>query len=165
MIDRNFVLNLAHEDSDTNEYIMSLYNVPKQIGAKTIVEIGAGRSTFALVAAANETGGYVTSIDIGGRDTLNRVNNGARLMESEKRFTMITGSSLDQPENSFPDNIDFFFWDSEHTLDLSRNEIARWFPIVRKGGVIMVHDVCHESPDKQGARTALDEFLTAQAIA
>lgn len=161
MIDRNFILNLAHEDTDTSEYILSLYNVPKMMGAKTIVEIGAGRSTFALVAAANETKGQVMSIDIGGWDTLNRVTGGQLIMEDEKRFTMITGNSLEEPRILFS-VIDFLFWDSEHTYDLSVKEIAKWFPEVRKGGIIMAHDMCHESKDKQGARQALDEFLASK---
>ena len=64
MIDRNFILNMAQQSNDINEYLMSLYNIPVQMNAKTIIEIGAGRSTFALVAAANKTEGTVTSIDI-----------------------------------------------------------------------------------------------------
>lgn len=158
MIDRNFVLNLAHQDSDTSEYLMSLYNIPKQMKAKTIVEIGAGRSSFALVAAANETDGYVTSIDVGGAITLNRVDNGQELMKNEKRLIMIEDNSL---KVKWPPNvpIDFLFWDSEHTPDLSRREIIKWFPLVRSGGIIMAHDTGHEDPDKQGARMALDKYL------
>lgn len=156
MIDRNFVLNQANKSGDINEYVMSLYNIPVQANAKTIVEIGSGVSTFALIAAANKTGGHVTSIDIGGLDTLRRQDNGLETIKDEPNFTMLTGSSL---EVSWEKPIDFFFLDSEHTLELSRKEIARWFPKVIAGGIIMLHDTGHESEDKKGARIALDEYL------
>ncbi len=162
MIDRNFVINMAQESSDINEYLMSLYNVPVQMNAKTIVEIGAGRSTFALVAAANKIGGHVYSIDIGGWDTLNRQVNGVEIMQQEPNFTMIANNSLNEADNWHTD-IDFLFWDSEHTYDLSVREIDAWFPFVKSGGIIMAHDMCHESEDKQGARKALDKFLRTQA--
>lgn len=159
MLDRNFVLNIAHTNSDINEYIMTLYNIPVQMNAKTIVEIGAGRSTFALVAAANKTGGHVTSIDIGGKDTLRRQEGGPELMESEPNFTMITGSSLDVPWD-WKNEIDFLFLDSEHTYDLTKAEMERWFPYVKHGGIIAMHDTAHESGQQVECRVALDEFLS-----
>lgn len=156
-IDRNFVLNLAHESSDTNEYILSLYNIPKQMKAKTIVEIGAGRSTFALVAAAFETDGHVTSIDIGGEGTLDRVQWGKETMkkESDGRFTMLMQSSLDV---EWDKPIDFLFLDSEHTFDLTKAEMEKWFPKVRKGGVIMMHDTAAEGGQQVQCRQAFEEW-------
>ena len=159
MIDRNFVLNLATKSSDINEYLMTLYNIPVQINAQNIVEIGCGVSSFALMAAANKTGGRITLIDIGGPDTLNRVDGGKDLMLAEPRFRMIEEDSRLVADESSVLDIDFLFWDSEHTLELSRQEIKGWFPKVRKGGVIACHDTMHESEDKQGARIALDEYL------
>lgn len=156
MIDRNFILNLAHVDGDINEYLMSLYNIPVQMGAKNIVEIGSGVSSFALIAAANKNEGHLTSIDIGGWDTLNRTQEGKALMEGEKRFTMVTGNSLDVPLIT---DIDFLFLDSEHTFNLTLNEMKRWFPQVRKGGIIAMHDTAHESGQQMQCRQALNEFL------
>lgn len=161
MIDRNFILNLAQEDTDTSQYLMSLYNIPIQMGAKTIVEIGAGRSTFALVAAANRIGesSNVTSIDLGGRDTLNRVTGGEELMKKEGRLFLFQESSLTVRWGT---PIDFLFLDSEHTYDLTVAEIDKWFPLVRRGGVIMCHDTGHEGEDKQGAVQALKEFMESK---
>lgn len=158
MIDRNFCLNLAQKSSDINEYIMSLYNMPVQMNAKTIVEIGSGVSTFALVAAANKTGGHVISIDIGGWDTLNRLENGEETMKKEENFTMITGSSMDI-EWDTNKQIDFFFLDSEHTYELTMNEMNKWFGYVRHGGIIVMHDTAHENGQQVECRKALNEFL------
>lgn len=159
MIDRNTVLNLCQVSSDINEYLMTLYNIPVQIHAKTIVEIGMGVSTFALVAAANETGGTVYGIDICGTDALNRVPDGESIMKKESNFIGISGNSLHVP---WEDQIDFLFLDSEHTYDLTKGEISRWFPYVRHDGIIAMHDTGHQSKEKQGAVRALQEFLNTE---
>ncbi len=156
MIDRNFILNVCQKSSDMNEYLMSIYNIPVQIYAHNIVEIGSGVSTFALVAAANKIGGSVTSIDIGGWDTLNRIETGDRIMRDEPNFTMVEGSSLEVP---LIENIDFFLLDSEHTYDLTMNEMNRWFGSVRKRGIIFMHDTAHESGQAMQCRQALNDYL------
>lgn len=155
-IDRNTILNIAGESSDMNEYILSLYNMPVQIGAKNIWEIGSGRSTLALVAAANKTGGHITSVDIGGWDTLNRWQNGESILKQEPNFTMITGSSLDVELPKEP--IDFFFLDSGHTYQLTLDELNRWCPLVRKRGIIAMHDMAHEAGEQMQCRQAFNDW-------
>lgn len=156
MIDRNIILNLAQVSSDTNEHLMTLYNIPVQMKAQTIVEIGAGTSTFALVAAANKTGGHVTSIDIAGEDTLNRTLNGKYLMQNEEKLTFISEDSLQTP---IINNIDFLFLDSGHTYDLTIAELNRWFPHIREGGIIAMHDTAHEAGEQVQCRKALNDFF------
>lgn len=157
MIDRNFVLNLYQKSGDINEYVMSLYNMPAQIGAKNIWEIGSGVSTFALVAAANKTGGHVTSIDLGGWNTLDRVSNGEEIMKNESNFTMVTGDSLTVPQDR-KNKIDFLFLDSGHTYQLTLDELNRWYPLVRKRGIIALHDTAHEAGEQLQCRQAFNEW-------
>lgn len=159
MIDRGTILNMAFVSGDINEYLLSLYNIPVQMNAQTILEIGSGVSTFALVAAANKTGGHITSIDIAGAETLNRTPNGEDILKGEPNFTMVQGSSLEVPWDK---EIDFFFLDSEHTYQLTKDEMHRWFPLVRKGGVIMMHDTAHEAGQQMQCRQALNEFLESE---
>jgi predicted O-methyltransferase YrrM len=55
--------------------------------------------------------------------------------------------------------IDFLFIDTSHTYEQTTLEIQRWFPLVRKGGQIAMHDTAQEDIIFQGCRKALDEFL------
>ena len=106
MIDRNYVINLANRNTDINEYLMSIYNIPVQINAQTIVELGAGQSTYALTAVANKTGGEFYSIDLGEDSHLRLFPEGKGVLEQEPRYHFINKKALEAVKTwSFP--IDF----------------------------------------------------------
>lgn len=159
MLDRNFVLNLANRSTDINEYIMSLYNIPVQINARTIVELGAGQSTYALTAAANKTEGQFYSIDLfkSARDRLWEGRHGL-MLDDEPRYHFVEGDDM-KIVKTWDKPIDFLFIDTSHLYEHTKNELEAWTPHVLIGGVIMMHDTNHESGDGMGCRKALDEFV------
>ena len=158
MLDRNHVINMAQKDTDINEHLMNLYNIPVQIGAKTIVEIGAGESTLALTAAANKTEGQFYSIDLKAA-SVNRSTPGAsESLKSEHRYHLIEGDDMEIVK-TWDKEIDFLFIDSSHTYQHTKAEIKAWFPFVKRDSVIMMHDTNHSDPVLVGCRGALDEFL------
>jgi len=158
MLDRNYVLNQCQKSNDINEYLMSLYNIPVQMDAKVLVELGAGESTFALTAAANKTGGEFYSIDIG-KGAIERFSpNKLSEVDNEPRFHFIqsddlfAGKAWDKP-------IDFLFIDSDHTYDHVRQVLKIWPKWVKKRGIMTMHDTNHEAGDGMGCRQALEEWL------
>lgn len=159
MLDKNFVLQLAGRDTDINEYLMSLYNIPVQMKAQTIVELGAGQSTFALCAAVNKTAGQFYSIDLykSARDRLWEGNHGM-MLDDEPRYHFIQGNDMEIVK-SWDKPIDFLFIDTSHQYEHTKQELEAWTPYVVGGGIIMMHDTGHESEDMKGCRRALDEFV------
>lgn len=160
MIDRNYIANLAQSDTDINVYLMSLYNIPVQINAQTIVELGAGQSTFALTAAANMTKGQFYSFDMGPapQTWCRGFPTGIGILENEERFHFTQISDIDA-EKSWSKPIDFLFLDTSHTYQHTRQELEVWPRHVRQGGIFVMHDTAHEAGDGMGCRKALNEWI------
>lgn len=157
MIDVNFVRNLAKKDSDINEYLMSLYRIPVGIGAKTIVELGIGNSTAALLAAANKTLGELYSVDLS-ITGLSRISEDAtEIFKNEVRFSFVEGNDL-QVVKKWNKKIDFLLIDSDHTYEHVRLQLQDWLSWVRRKGIIAMHDVDQKDPN-MGVGRALVDFL------
>lgn len=116
---------------------MFLFNQSKG----NVVELGArgGVSTSALLAGVELKGGHVTSIDIDERCSKN--------FAGHQQWSFFCASSLD---NELPPRvlasvmnpvIDVLFIDTDHTYNQLLAELKLWGPWVRKGGVILMHDV------------------------
>jgi len=161
MIDFQYVLDLEKRDTDINEHLRTLYTIPFAMGAKTIVEIGAGQSTFTLTAVANALESDFYSIDLYESATTQHApvfKEGEGVLEKEPRCHRIIGDSLEVAK-TWDKEIDFFFLDSGHTYELTRDELQAWTPFVRKGGVICLHDMIHTDPILVGCRKAFDEWI------
>lgn len=157
MLDRNFVINLSYRDTDMNYYILHLYNIPVQINAKTIVELGQGQSTYALCAAANKTQGEFYSFDMGPNGHLRLYPEGEGILEQEPRyhFEMIKSQEAGRKWNK---PIDFLLHDTSHRYEETKEELELWPKWIRKRGVYVMHDTGHEAGDGMGCRKALDEW-------
>lgn len=164
MMDRNTVLNCVGTSSDINEYLMTLYNLPVQIKAKTIVELGAGWSTVALTAAANFLDADFTSIDMGEGSWYRSNPSDAHIWDEEKRITRILGDDMTVYE-TWDKDIDFLFLDTSHTFDQTQRELAYWPRWVKPGGIFVMHDTAHESGDGMGCRQALAERMVTPTTA
>ena len=52
------------ERYSTSKHLLTLYSLAHGLGARRIVEVGFGRSTFVLARAAHENGGTLESCDL-----------------------------------------------------------------------------------------------------
>ena len=161
MLDFNYVLQLAGRDTDINEYLLSLYNIPVQRNDQVVVELGAGQSTYALTAAVNKTGGHLYSNDISSGAVLRGFPEGKGVLDDEPNITRIILDDLDLVKK-WDKEIDFLFIDTTHTLENTRLELASWPKFVKSGGVIAMHDTMHKDHVQKGCRQALDEFMDSE---
>lgn len=163
-MDRNDVLNLASKSSDINEYLMSLYNIPLQIKAKTILEIGAGVSTVAFTAAANALGAEFYSIDMC-EGAIDRAYPRAKeLFDKEPRCHLIIGDDM-EIFKTWDKKLDVLFLDSTHFYEQTKKELATWPKKVGAGGVFIMHDTAHETGTGMGCRQALEELMITPTLA
>jgi len=158
VFNRNDILQMAGRDTDINEYLLSLYNIPVQMNAKVLVELGAGQSTYALTAVANKTNGHLWSIDYVSDAHLRLYPEGKGVLEKEKSVTFIVGDSV-EASVAWKKEIDFLLIDTNNRYEHTVNELKAWTPFVKTGGVIMMHDTASTDPIHSGCRKALDEFL------
>jgi hypothetical protein len=66
-------------------------------------------------------------------------------MSSEKAIDLIPGS------------FEMVFIDAMHTYEAVRDDILRWWPRVKQGGVLCLHDYAHA--DFPGVKQATDEVF------
>lgn len=78
-------------------------------------------------------------------------------------ITPIHSSSL-VTHNQFKDNsLKFVFIDSSHQYEDVKNELEKWYPKVKKGGVLAGHDY-HHTGEWAGVGKAVDEFCLKNNI-
>jgi len=120
-----------------NEHLVTLQLLATELNCKTIVELGTqlGESTIALLVAAKKIGGSVSSIDI---DPCLQACSRVRSLGLENYWTFIQSDDL---KVKWEKPIDLLFIDTSHTYDHTLNEMRKFEPHVRNGGVIIMHDI------------------------
>ena len=114
--------------------------------AAYILEIGSadGGSSVVLGAKAKERAGHLFCIEPKPRQRMkdNMVKYGV-----QNHYTMIPKFSPWVPFDMVPDNLDLLFIDGYHELRWCLCDYHYWEPKVRKGGVIVFHDLCGGSAE------------------
>lgn len=129
-----------HKDSySTSKHLLTLYSLVIGLSAKTVVEIGFGRSTFVLARAVSETGGKLISAD--------KKNFSYLLSSEEKKITeSIEGLSTKVWKNRYliKNGVDFafldYFSDENLTEAFCSSEIKQCLKLLKTNGVIAIHD-------------------------
>ena len=156
MITYDDVLKKASEFSDIQAHLVRLYDFTVQIPVKekVVVELGVrwGISTVALLAAVNDSGGHLYSVDI---DDCPGVR---RLYGSESNWTFINGDDM-KVVKGWIRSIDHLFIDTSHTFDHTLNELREWGKWIRSGGIITLHDLYGLDGEKSEVWDAIEQYL------
>ena len=139
----------------------------RSVGRGNILEIGTrgGVSTAAFLLGVEEHGGHVYSVDI---------NDDCKdLYAGHPQWTFIRGNSNTQMReimNNVDGWFDVLFIDGDHSYDAVCRDLGNFVQWVRKGGLILMHDVDPQVSAEQIAawgwqkdepRRAYDEFIEA----
>ena len=125
---------VCEEPSDIRTHLPRLRDLVVDTDAQVVVELGVrtGRSTTALLAGAEETGGLVWSCDV--------VNHGAPTDVTEHpQWEFGRGDDLAMAAHA-PRPICVLFIDTSHEYEHTVAELRAYGPLVRSGGVIALHD-------------------------
>lgn len=124
-------------------YVLCLYEIVFESNAQDVLEIGVrqAQSTRTMLSALHEKGsGKLVSIDL--RDRTPRIN-----QEFLPFFEMVVGNSH-LPETIAKVNgkqYDILFIDGDHTYEGVKNDFEMYLPLVKPGGLILMHDICNEN--------------------
>jgi predicted O-methyltransferase YrrM len=136
--------------TDIQDHIPTLYRYARG----QILELGvrSGVSTSALLAGVEENGGHVFSVDINPKCS--------EVFRGHPNWTFICSDSCDHfriwdegRHDGFGYPLDMVFIDTEHTYERLSGELAIWGAKVKRGGLIVIHDV-ERFPDM--ARAAME---------
>lgn len=124
------------QPTDIHEHLQTLHMLTIELNLKNILELGTrtGESTIALLLAAKELGGKVTSVDI---DPCYEAKEKVKKLGLESYWEFI---QIDDLKLSWKENIDHLFIDTSHTYEQTIHEFKKFEPMVRKGGLITLHD-------------------------
>lgn len=132
------------ETYSTSKHLLTLYSMARGLRARSILEIGFGRSTFVLARAANENGGRLTTCD----------NRDFRYLLSEEERT-VTDYKLGLSDLVWNDTdlsktgLDMAFLDYFSSEAVSshfvRAELKRCLALLKTNGIVAIHDTSVEN--------------------
>jgi predicted O-methyltransferase YrrM len=138
MITYKNVVERASIYSDMQHHLVRLYSLtvklPKE---KVVVELGVrwGDSTTALLAAVNDSGGHLYSVDL-----LPPSGGAAVYLDTEPNWTFILGDDMEVVKN-WNKPIDHLFIDTTHRFEHTLSELREWGKWVKVEGIITLHDL------------------------
>jgi predicted O-methyltransferase YrrM len=140
------------QPTDIHEHLQTLYMLTVELNLNNILELGTrtGESTIALLLAAKELGGKMTSVDI---DPCNEAKEKVRKLGLDPYWNFIQGDDL---KLSWKEQIDHLFIDTSHTYEHTMLEFKKFEPFVRKGGLITLHDIVSHPP----VLSAINDFIS-----
>ena len=141
-----------NDSYSTSKHFLTLYSIVRGLHAKTILEIGFGRSSFVLARAAHENGGRLLSCD--------RRNFSSLFSSKEEEVTEYIYGTSDEVWKNIKDGIDFafldYFSDSSLSEDFCVSEIRQCLKHMKTNGVIAIHDVM---VDKYPLKRAVEKLI------
>jgi predicted O-methyltransferase YrrM len=129
---------------------------------RDVLEIGSFKGLSAWGMA--HTAKHVTCIDTFEADSAGQAQTGQfttlatfdRNLEGFKNVARVPMSS-EKAIDLIPGSFEMVFIDAMHTYEAVRDDILRWWPRVRQGGVLCLHDYGHS--DFPGVKQAADEIF------
>ena len=123
--------------SDIQGHLPRLRDIVIELGAQVVVELGvrSGRSTVALLAGVEQTGGRVWSCDVDAM-SLEWVPDEVR---SHRQWAFVGSDDLAAVESA-PRPVDVLFVDTSHEYEHTLAELRAYGPLVRPGGAVVLHD-------------------------
>lgn len=134
-------------------YLFAIYNKALETKAKTIVELGAGWSTRALLKAAIKNEGHLYSIELSFRPSFDELLKSGGDHLDMSFWTFIQGNDLEIAKKWILP-IDFLFIDTGGTPGHAFKELEAYSKFMVEDGVILLHN-SRDPPIKRG----IDEFI------
>lgn len=147
--------------SDITQHLPQLHAEASR-GDCVVVELGvrSGNSTAAFLAAVEQHGGHVYSVDLGRPPVP---------WHGHEQWTFILSDDL-AAADQLP-ACDVLFIDTSHHYGHTLTELEVYVPKVRPGGVVLLHDTELERPDAAPpadppfpVRVAVDEYCNAHGL-
>ncbi len=142
----DYQARLDGEWTDIRQHLPYLFEVACRYPNVRVLELGtrAGHSTSAFLAAAEEVGGHVWSVDIAEPETPDWWrDSGLWSLTVEDDITTVWPRHF---------RVDVLFIDSSHILGATLAELYRFTPMVDQGGVVLCHDTQWIPPKEQGGQ-------------
>lgn len=146
----------------------SLALVMNDIGVKKMVEVGTRYGASAILWKESIPGLDLTCIDPYlayhrvSQERQDLIYAGAKENAAKYGFKLLRQDSLYAVDNFQDGELDWVNIDGDHTFDAAVQDIIRWAPKVREGGLVLVHDYC--AFGMSGVIPAVDAYTNCHRI-
>mgnify|MGYP001572503114 CR=1 FL=1 len=167
-------------------YVPTRYQLPNILNARRLfgegAEIGVAEGEFSEFILANWKGRRLYSIDPwmefprdqyedacnvpqGAQDECYKQTR-ERLRPFGDRSLIVRRTSLEAAAGFQAGQLDFAYVDAQHHYEAVREDLALWYPKIRKGGILAGHDYLagKRQQGSFGVKTAVDEFARARGL-
>lgn len=152
------------ESYDLSEYHRALYTMIRILKPEIVIETGVfeGHSSLSILSALKEnTKGFLYSIDLPSPDLPSGKVPGWIVPEHlRKRWDLRAGNSSDLLPTLLEEvkDVDIFLHDSEHSYENMYWEYKTAWTHLRKGGLLLSHDVSQNAAFKDFAKHVSEEY-------
>ncbi len=158
----NTYRRLCQTPSDINEHLPVMVDLVESLQAQHVIELGtrSGVSTLAWLHALTGTGGRLTTVDL----------EAAPAIGTFAHWTHLIGDDCDPELYAQLEPAEIVFIDTSHRYQHTLDELELYLPLVKPGGVIVLHDTELETPsDYPGdtnfpVRRAIEAFTVAHGL-
>ena len=139
--------SLCVEPSDINEHLPTFVQSVKDLDAQRVIELGTryGVSTIAWLYGLEQTGGHLWAVDCS--FPVPAPGSDVNLLDPQGPlgvvpwFTFMLGyDTFPEVLDALPKEVDIVFLDTNHVYAETLEELALYYPRVRKGGRMYLHD-------------------------
>ena len=139
---------LATPLTGRNQGRIDLAKTMNDMGLKKAVEVGSRYGASAILWKEHIPGLDITCIDPYrayhrvSQERQDKIYAGACENAAKYGFKLLRKASLDAVDDFEDGSLDWVNIDGDHTFDAAVQDIIRWAPKVRVGGLVLVHDYC-----------------------
>lgn len=130
---RDEIWETFHSPGSFTKHLLTIYSIAIGVNARRILDIGIGTTTKALRLAAQTTGGSVFSCDADAKRF-------QYALEQQTDTWKLSLESSDTFLKTINEPVDFVMHDGSHSYEQVKIDLELIFPLVKKFGVICVHD-------------------------
>jgi len=154
--DHKILQNLVALNADTSDCVVPLVSIALLLNAKHILELGVrtGISTRALLVVCRKLNGTLISFDI---DPCQEACQKIMELGLQDRWQFLQCDDKELLEVIKPRSIDLIFLDTDHDLSHTVIELGLCDKVLKKGGVILVHDTL--APAYADINKAIAQFM------
>jgi hypothetical protein len=158
--------------------------LPTVGGNAMAIEIGVWRGaySFDIIAALNPSLFYGVDpyclfddytdtpdqVEFSNQSNLDKLYSDVKMRYSQFTNAQLIRSTSADAVGRFEDNsVDFVYIDGDHTYEFVSQDIARWWPKIKPGGILSGHDYTPGNPQKNriyGVIPAVDEFVARHSL-
>lgn len=128
------IAELERRKTDISDEVRVLYDAVMRLEPKVCIEAGTrqGESTVAIMAALDQTGGELHSVDINGCEV-------PRFLKRHPRWSFTHGDATEFGK-AWVGKADFIFIDTSHWFRETLEELETFLPLLSEGGESYWHD-------------------------